>query len=832
MTAAIRYFWIFRGYLTEGLEWSKEILKLRHGVPTAARWKILSMAGNVARYQGDYEMARGMYEEGLTEGRAAEDLPQISLSCRGLGGLALEQGDHTTARRFCEEALSAARKSNDKFGIARSLNILGDLARAAGDDAAAIPLFEEALAICRQLDNKYSISNILTNLAAAEYGEGDYTAAYSHCAEGLRMLRESGDKIGGDKIAISYALDGFAAFAVRRSEPELAARLAGAAEHLRESIRYNIEPAERRFRERYLAELHATFSKADFIASYEQGRKLKVEEAVAMALAETGGETETDSNGKLQGNSSNEIGEARTAILTPAASSPQETPAVVAKPESQVSLDKPETKRNWLLLGLLSLFILTAGFFAYRSFAPSRQIESIAVMPFVNESGNADVEYLSDGMTETLIKSLSQLPRLSVKARSSVFRYKGKDVSPQTVGNELSVQAVLLGRVIQRGDQLTLSLELVDAGTENVIWSEQYSRRQTDLVSLQSEIAHDVSNKLRQKLTGADEQQVTKTYTENTEAYQLYLRGRYHWNKRTPQGLQKSIEYFNQAVAVDPAYALAYAGLADSYALLPFYADTESAEAFPKAKAAATKALEIDDLLAEAHTTLAHVRMWYEWDWSGAERGFKRAIELNSNYPTAHHWYSLHLSFLERPQEALTEIRRAYELDPFSLSINLDMGVVYFNARQYDEAIKQFYKTLEMNPDFFHAHLFLADTYEQRGMYEEAAAAFEKVITLSGGSVEMAAGLRNGYKASGERGYFQEKLKLLEGRWRREKEGAYQIAEFHASLGEQDRALEWLEKLYERRDMSLVNLRVTPKFDVLRSDPRFQDLLRRVNLPQ
>jgi len=496
-----------------------------------------------------------------------------------------------------------------------------------------------------------------------------------------------------------------------------------------------------------------------------------------------------------------------------------------------------EIKRHkrGFVAGLIVLLLTSIGlgywFFSNRS-ANIKQIESIAVMPFVNESGNPDNEYLSDGMTESLISSLSQLPRLSVKARSSVFRYKGKDVSLQTVGNELSVQAVLLGRVIQRGDQLTLSLELVDAGTENVIWSEQYSRRQTDLVSLQSEIAHDVSNKLRQKLTGADEQQVTKTYTENTEAYQLYLRGRYHWNKRTPQGLQKSIEYFNQAVAVDPAYALAYAGLADSYALLPFYADTESAEAFPKAKAAATKALEIDDLLAEAHTTLAHVRMWYEWDWSGAERGFKRAIELNSNYPTAHHWYSIHLSFLERPQEALTEIRRAYELDPFSLSINLDMGVVYFNARQYDEAIKQFYKTLEMNPDFFHAHLFLADAYEQKGMYEEAATAFEKVITLRGGSVEMAAGLRNGYKASGERGYFQEKLKFLEGRWRRKKEGAYQIAEVHASLGEQDRALEWLEKAYERRDMSLVNLRVTPKFDGLRSNPRFQDLLRRVGLPQ
>lgn len=503
-------------------------------------------------------------------------------------------------------------------------------------------------------------------------------------------------------------------------------------------------------------------------------------------------------------------------------------------PATTGAMAKPKNRKPLVIAVVVAAIftgvvaLLVNSYFSRKSIA----IQSIAVMPFVNQSGNPELEYLSDGMTDTLISSLSQLPRLSVKARSSVFRYKGKDVSPQTVGDELSVQAVLLGRVIQRGDQLTLSLELVDAGTENVIWSEQYSRRQTDLVSLQSEIAHDVSNKLRQKLTGADKQQVTKTYTENTEAYQLYLRGRYHWNQRTSQGLQKSIEYFNQAVAVDPSYALAYAGLADSYTLLPFYGNTEPAEAFPKAKAAAAKALEIDDSLVEAHTTLAHVRMWYEWDWSGAERGFKRAIELNPNYPTAHQWYSLHLSFLGRHDEALAEIRRAYELDPFSLSINLNMGVVYLHARQYDEAIKQFHKTLEMNPDFLQTHLFLADAYEQKGMYEEAAAALEKVISLSGGNAEMAVGLRNGYKGSGERGYFQENLKLRMGRWQRTGKGAYEIAEIHAALGERDQALEWLEKVYERRDMSLVNLRVTPKFDVLRSDPRFQDLLRRVGLPQ
>jgi predicted ATPase/tRNA A-37 threonylcarbamoyl transferase component Bud32 len=288
LAAAIRYLWIFQGYLTEGLRWLESILKLGHNVPSAARWKILSVAGNMARFQGDHEKARMMYEEGLTEGRAAHDLPQISLSCRGLGGLALEQGDYPTARRFDEEALAIARQSNDKFGIARSLSMLGDLARTVGDDATARPLYEEALAICRQLGNQFAIGNILTNLAAAEYGDGDHTAAQSHFAESLKMAHGSGDKIVGDKISISYTLDGFAALAVSRGESELATELAGAAEQLRESINYNIEPAERRFRDAYLAPTRATLSEAVFSAAYSKGRRLKLDEAVALALGSRG----------------------------------------------------------------------------------------------------------------------------------------------------------------------------------------------------------------------------------------------------------------------------------------------------------------------------------------------------------------------------------------------------------------------------------------------------------------------------------------------------------------------------------------------------------------
>jgi predicted ATPase len=282
--AAIRYFWVFQGHLAEGLALSQDILRLCDRAPSAVRGNLLSMAGNLAKFQGDYETARRMYEEGLSDGRSAHDLRQVSLSCRGLGGLAYEQGDYPTAREFEEEALDAARQSNDRFGIARSLSMLGDLARSQGDDAAARPLYEEALAICRQLDRTYSTANILTNLAAAEFGDGNYTAAYSHFTEGLRMHRESDDEIIGGKIDISYALDGLAALAVLRGETELAAKLAGAADQLRESMNYNVEPAERRLRDTYLASLHTVLSEDDFSRAYGQGRRLKLHEGVALAL--------------------------------------------------------------------------------------------------------------------------------------------------------------------------------------------------------------------------------------------------------------------------------------------------------------------------------------------------------------------------------------------------------------------------------------------------------------------------------------------------------------------------------------------------------------------
>ncbi len=326
-------------------------------------------------------------------------------------------------------------------------------------------------------------------------------------------------------------------------------------------------------------------------------------------------------------------------------------------------------------------------------------ITSLAVLPLVNASADPQMEYLSDGITETIINSLAQLPQLRVMARSTVFRYKGREADPQAVGHELGVGAVLTGRVSQVGESLIISMELVDVAHGWQLWGEQYNRNPADIFALQEEIAREISGKLRLRLTGEQQQRLTKRYTESTEAYQAYLRGRYHWNKYTREGLKKGTAYFQQAIDLDPGYALAYAGLADSYYRLSnLYLPPR--EAMPKAKAAAMKALEIEEMLAEAHASLGLVRFWYEWDWQGAEREYKRAIELNPGYAIAPLWYGLQLMALGRFDDALAEMKRAQDLDPLSLVINTNLGGTLYRARRYDQAIEQCRRTLEIDSSF------------------------------------------------------------------------------------------------------------------------------------
>ena len=492
---------------------------------------------------------------------------------------------------------------------------------------------------------------------------------------------------------------------------------------------------------------------------------------------------------------------------------------------------------RWAAAGIAALAVcLTAAAFLYLRFlrGPANAIDSIAVLPFANASADPNAEYLSDGITESIIDRLSQLPNLRVIARTTVFRYKGKDVDPQKVGQELHVRAAVTGRIQQRGDTLIVRAELVDVDKGSQLWGGQYDRKVADVLTLQDEISKEISEKLRLRLTGEEQKRLTKHYTENTEAYQLYLKGRHEWNKRTPEGLKKSIEYFNQAIEKDPGYALAYAGLADVYNVATVYLGLSPKDVFPQAKAAAAKAVELDDTLAEAHSALATVKGQYDRDWAGAEREFRRAIELNPGYPTAHYFYGfVSLCPMGRFEEAIAELKKAIELDPFSGTVNSNLGWTLYFARQYDQAIAQCRKTLEIDPNFSLPHTRLLEAYEQKGMYEEAIAEIEKLTPnqLNHLEPEEVAAVRQAYAVSRARGYWQKRLEIAKNRAKQRYIPPSIIAALCARLGDKDQAFEWLERAYEDRDEFLRFVKVNPAYDNLRSDPRYADLARRMGLP-
>jgi len=491
-------------------------------------------------------------------------------------------------------------------------------------------------------------------------------------------------------------------------------------------------------------------------------------------------------------------------------------------------------KQHKLTAAIIGLVVLIAGIAMLALYLRGRPsnvtIKSIAVMPFVNEGGKAELEYLSDGMTDTLISSLSQVPNLSVKARSSVFRYKGKETNPQTIGKELNVQAILNGRIAQRGDQLTLTLELVDAQTENVIWSEQYNRPQADLISLQSEIARNVSTKLRSKLSGTEEQKVTKTYTADPEAYQLYLKGLFFWNKRTGEALKTSVDYFNQAIERDPNYAQAYAGMALAYVLLPEYSAGKPAESMEKAKAAARKALELDDTLAEAHTALAYTLFAYDRNIPESDRQFQRAIELNPNYATAHQWYGgANLTSTQRFDQAIAEGKRAVELDPLSLIANLELATSYNYARQYDQAIEQLAKAIELDPNWYLAHMLLCQAFDLKGQFAQAAAECQKARDLNDDPTVLSY-LAHVYARSGKREEAMKVVGQMHELARQRYVPKYGFGLAYAGLGDKDQAFQWLEGSLQDRSWEINYLNVDSNMDSLRSDPRFNDLVKRIGL--
>jgi serine/threonine-protein kinase len=457
-------------------------------------------------------------------------------------------------------------------------------------------------------------------------------------------------------------------------------------------------------------------------------------------------------------------------------------------------------------------------------------IDSLAILPLVNGSQDPNAEYLSDGITESIINSLSKLPQLSVMARSTVFRYKGQEVDPIEVGNALGVRAVMLGRVLQLGDQLVIKTELVDVADGSQLWGAQYNRKPEDILAVQDEISGEIYENLRLRLTGEDyKKRLIKRYTDNTEAYQLYLKGRYHTSKATRDGLEKGISYFHQAIETDPTYALAYSGLAEAHYGLSS-AHIPPREAMPKARAAALKALEIDDTLAEAHASLALVKVFFDWDWAGAEAEYRRAIALNPGYASAHHWYGWYLALMGRLDQATGEMNRAQELDPLSLEITADLGLSFFFARQYDRAIEQFRKALELDQHFIWAQFFIGWAAEQQGRIDSAIEEYKRAAQVEDALLIKAA-LGHAYAVGGRTDEARAVLGEFERLAETKHVSPYDFAIIHTALNEPQEAFEYLERAFEDRSEALVWLKVDPRLDPLRTTPQFIDLMRRVGLP-
>ena len=542
--------------------------------------------------------------------------------------------------------------------------------------------------------------------------------------------------------------------------------------------------------------------------------------------------------------------DSRRPAALPAETVPMAVPGVVERPSSGrqsaapaaavTSLDAREATgaapvapgihlhHRTVIAGLAALLVASLALF-YFLLRP-KPLDSLAVLPFVNVGGDPGTEYLSDGITESIINNLSQLPQLSVRSFSSVVHFKNKETNPQAAGNELKVSAILTGRLVHRVDEFAINAELVDVRGNRQIWGSQYTLKVADMLAMQEQISREISEKLRLQLTGADKQRLQRRPTEDSAAYQLYLQGRYQWNQRTLEGLQQSIDYFQQAIQKDPRYALAYAGQADAYALIADFNVLPAREVLPKVKSAAAKALELDESLAEAHTSLGWAR-FHDWDWAGAEKEFKRAIELNSSYPTAHAWYGEYLVTLGRFDQALDEMTRADQLTPLSPVLTLALGNRLYYARQYAAAIDQCQKALTMDSSFVPAHVSLARAYQQKGMAPEAIAEFRRALDASQGDSNELAALGQAYAVSHQEAEARKILDQLKERSQQTYVQPMWIAVIHLGLGEKDQAFDWIEKAYEDRSAWLVYLKVDPLFDTVRADPRFVDLLRRVGLP-
>jgi TolB-like protein/Tfp pilus assembly protein PilF len=503
-----------------------------------------------------------------------------------------------------------------------------------------------------------------------------------------------------------------------------------------------------------------------------------------------------------------------------------------------VAAETPARKRKrkifWASVAGAAMFavILTAAF-VWRGQNGNREISSVAVLPFVNTGNDPNTEYLSDGITESLINNLSQLPNLVVMSRSSVFHYRGKDVDPRTAAQDLKVEGVITGRIVQRGDQLVISAELIDGRSNRNLWGEQYDRKVSDLLSVQQDITDAISAKLRERLSGETSKQAAKGGTKDPEAYQLYLKGRYYWERRTPESLEKAKDYFNHAIEKDPGYALAYVGLADYYSAVPDYSPVPASEAAPLGRAAAERALAIDPSLAEAHAALAAAD-WNLFEFAAAEREFQRALEINPNYSHAHHWYGLFLSWQGRDSEAISQLRRAVELDPLNLQYNSNLGQVLGNARQYDASVDQLKRALEMDPNYAQAHAQLGREYWSMGKYHLWLDEWRKGAGFFHDKEELAIAedVARVYSRSGRNAAVARIIELRKQLAKRRYVDPVDVAYSYADLGDGDQAFAWLDKALAEKSGGLQGIKTVRGLDQFHSDPRYIELLKKMGMPQ
>jgi len=495
---------------------------------------------------------------------------------------------------------------------------------------------------------------------------------------------------------------------------------------------------------------------------------------------------------------------------------------------------KPLLNRRPVLFAALAVILIALGVGAYMYFGRGggEAIDSIAVLPFVNASGDPDTEYLSDGIPQSLINSLSQLSKPKVRSWNSTSRYKGPEVDAQKAGSELKVQAVLTGSMVQRGENLSIRAELVDTKDGNQIWGQQYDRRLADIQAVQEEITREISNKLRLRLTGEEQKLLVKRPTENTEAYQLYLKGRHYWSKRTLGDIEKAIECLNQAVEKDPGFAKAYAGLADCYIVLSIYGGPPSSQTFPKAKDYAQRALRLNNRLSEAHASLAVILSRYDWDWKEGEKEFGIAIALDPGYATAHQWFGEHLQCMGRFEEAVIELRRALELEPFSPIINAQQGQPFLYAKRFDEAIEHYRKALEFDASFASTHYQLGSAYLAKGLFEDGIKEIGKAWDQSGGDPQYLASLCLGYGLSGRKGEARRALENLESLSKTRYVMGWSFAIAYMGSGERDKALQWLERAFADHEYNMRTLKFHWAFYPLHSEPRFQALLYKMKFPK